>query len=370
MSAKPTVRALLFLAAACSAPRVEQTEASAGVANPIGAAGKSVWSAPVSVPSGQPAFDLHSLGSELAGPNAVARWLDVTALFRWQENVARLGLLYEDRTADHVVIGSSGHDFPRVTITDTWCVSPVLVSAGGWILERFVWGQKSDVKYLDTSRIAFGLSDSRLFWFDRDHSLFDEDQEQDEFTRRIAVVAPGNGRIVMIPFGKDGLVRILPWAFEDQLASGAPGGWPFHDRSDFAARLRSLGQALLDGSDADCNRAFSEFANSLGFRWLAGEPASPDSLHLGHGFTLDAGDVDSAGWLVRGPIGVDAHREIIRMPANRPRCVCLVADGWTESPVEEQLPGSVLLVSPGNGRLVSIEMKPHGRVLVLPQDGR
>jgi hypothetical protein len=197
----------------------------------------------------------------------------------------------------------------------------------------------------------------------------------------ILAVAIGNGRLVIVSISPSWKTTIYPFAFESQLAEAPRDRFPYVDRDAFAAKLRLIGRSLAESAEDLTAQAFDRYTTELGFELQPRPATSHDPIKgitlpaatLGKGWELAEGDMTPEGWRIRnrhihsdeGWDPIDAGGVLIA--GHAPSVTVLMPDRWSsELPPAEDLSGCTLLIVPGNGYLVCIEMGDQGLVTLYP----
>ena len=318
------------------------------------------------------------LGRRLAGT-----WFEWTTIEAWGDAMREVGVAYWDQgpIISYGFYGASiGHDYE---IDDGDDVSPE-----GWRARapRFEYEAGLDASGNYPTKDYEGV---QLPAWQPSIVTFGPDgwsqglPEQESLLSKVLAVSPGNGRLVVVQMQPGGTVKVLPFTF-DARATTVPGNhFPYPDRRAFIARLREVGRSLAETSaDAFTLAALDRYTSELGFR-IHGPPRLIDETFKGrpvpaiafpHGWEVLPADVGSDGWRVRNTqvdlsrfprewrlASIDPAGFLLRH--DRPSVTVLTRTRWTTTmPDADELTDAVLLVVPGNGRLVEIQMGSQGLV--------
>src|SRR5262249_17924035 len=213
------VRACALLLAACGTAPASQVGSSVDV--PAQGAPRGVDNQSI-VERAALAQRLRTIGADLAGHWYTAtNWFDTTAISRWGEAAGSLGIDCQDTMVARTI--GSGY-WPPFMIGEHWAIHGDDVDATGWTLR----GTHSAGSSPDESRgrLRFARSQPSIGWVSPDR-LLTEQPSPDAMTGCWMVVAPGNGRLVIIPFYPESTVSVLPYDFDDDLApTGSLDDWP------------------------------------------------------------------------------------------------------------------------------------------------
>lgn len=190
----------------------------------------------------------------------------------------------------------------------------------------------------------------------------------------LVALLPGVARAQDVD-GGDGLVG------EDAPAPPADSveepGWPFESDAELAAWARQAGTRLAATRFTWTTLGeWSRLASPLGLQYHDGGRTPSSGFHelwLGHGYGIPLDGASAQGWSAHPmleesrSIDPDSSLEVHVLPAWRPSVEVLGPGGWkSELPAREDLPGKILAVSPGNGRLVLVDLSPGGSARLLP----
>ena len=171
------------------------------------------------------------------------------------------------------------------------------------------------------------------------------------FDKCFVLVSTGRGRLYVVQMAPAGLMQVVPQSFDDEVERQVRAEWCFRDRDAFASRLDSLGKELAEApTDADALNRWNAATVKLGF-WVASPSEDEHAAANEPGGPSYVSEARAAGLRIGPTAGLAFGRDGV----------------WSAAPPEVLL-GSVLLVAPGNGRLLTFELGGEGRVIVAPLD--